>query len=173
MNWSRAISAGAVGGLGMTILAAILRALGIIRMNGEMMLGSMLTGTMGDAGTWSLGFAAHMMISILIALAYCAVMQRIGRSGALVGASLSPIHIFIAGFVMGGIGAIHPLVMRGDMPAPGIFAANMGAGGVIFFIVEHVFYGALVGAVYQIRPTAVAPEEAYARPVERIEAGQR
>jgi hypothetical protein len=159
MNWPKAVLAGTVGGAGMTLAAAVLRSVGLAKINGEMMLGSMLTGQMGGLGTWILGFGMHLVVSILIAFAYCGVMQAMKRRGAVVGLSLSPIHIGIAGFVMLAMPSLHPLIRSGDMPAPGAVAGNMGIGGVAFFVIEHLVYGALVGAAYRLKSAGLPKEE--------------
>lgn len=141
----------------MTVLMLLARAAGLTEMNGEMMLGSMVTSSMNQA-TWFLGFAIHMAISVLIALAYAGGMELFGRSGWDIGLGLAVVHTVLAGFFLLTIPAFHPLVQSGDMMEPGAFAANLGAIGVVVFILEHLMYGAIVGQTYELRrrPVAIA-----------------
>jgi hypothetical protein len=146
MKTGRAFVAGLVGGLAMTALAWLVRQTGL-QMNAEMMLGSMVSSSPG-AATWLIGFIMHMMISALIALAYAWGFENVThRAGAAVGLGFAVIHVVIAGIVMAMIPAIHPMIPE-RMPAPGAFMANMGATFVALFIIEHLLYGAIVGAMY-------------------------
>jgi hypothetical protein len=42
---------------------------------------------------------------------------------------------------------IHPMIPE-QMPAPGAFLVNMGAPNVALFVVEHLLFGMIVGAIY-------------------------
>jgi hypothetical protein len=146
MNAGRAIVAGLAGGVVMTVLAWVVRQLGI-DMNGEMMLGTMLVSPPGGTA-WLVGFGLHMILSAVIALAYAWGFEQVAhRSGALIGLAFAVVHVVIAGVVMAMIPAMHPMIPE-QMPAPGAFLANMGGAFVAFFIVEHLLYGAVVGALY-------------------------
>ncbi|MGH7664008.1 MAG: DUF6789 family protein [Gemmatimonadaceae bacterium] len=146
MRIGKAIIAGVVGGVAMTILAWLVRQAGL-PMNAEMMLGSMVSSSPG-ATTWLIGFIMHLMISALIALAYAWGFERVThRAGAVVGLGFAVIHVIIAGVVMAMIPVMHPMIPE-QMPAPGAFMANMGATFVALFVIEHLLYGAIVGAMY-------------------------
>jgi hypothetical protein len=146
MKTGRAIVAGLVGGLAMTVLAWLVRLTGL-QMNAEMMLGSMVSSAPG-LGTWLIGFMMHMVISALIALAYAWGFERVThRAGVTVGLGFAVIHVIIAGVVMAVIPAIHPMIPE-RMPAPGAYLSNMGATFVALFVLEHLLYGAIVGAMY-------------------------
>jgi hypothetical protein len=146
MKVGKAIIAGLVGGVAMTILAWLVRLAGL-PMNAEMMLGSMVSSSPG-ATTWLIGFLMHLTISALIALAYAWGFERVThRAGAVVGLGFAVIHVIIAGIVMAMIPAIHPMIPE-QMPAPGAFMANMGGTFVALFVIEHLLYGAIVGALY-------------------------
>ena len=130
----------------MTVLAWLVRQLGI-DMNAEMMLGTMFVSPAGSTA-WLAGFAVHMMISVLIALIYAWGFEHVThRSGVGIGLAFAVVHVIIAGMVMGMIPAMHPMIPE-MMPAPGAFLANMGGTFVALFIVEHLLYGAVVGAMY-------------------------
>ncbi|MBA2662430.1 MAG: hypothetical protein H0U74_09065 [Bradymonadaceae bacterium] len=147
MNTSRAFGAGVLGGLVMTIITAIARAAGM-PVNIEAMLGSMLGLAPAATGTWLLGLLMHLVLSGLIALLYAWGFERVThRAGWQIGVAFSVVHIIIAGLFMAMLPAIHPMIPQ-MMAAPGAFMINMGAMGVLFLIVEHVIYGAIVGGVY-------------------------
>jgi hypothetical protein len=142
----KAILAGIIGGLAMTALAWLARATGI-DLNGEMMLGTM-TGNAPGPGTWTVGLMMHLVLSALIALLYAAGFEGVTRrAGAGIGLGFSLVHIIIGGVVMGMIQAVHPMIPE-QMPAPGAFLMNMGPTIVALFVVEHLMYGTIVGALY-------------------------
>ena len=146
MKVSKAILAGIVGGIAMTILAWLGRSAGV-QLDGEMMLGTML-GSAPGTGTWLTGFVMHVMLSALIALVYAVGFEYVThRAGAGLGLAFSLIHIVIAGLFMAMMPALHPMIPE-QMPAPGPFLVNMGPAIVSLFIIEHLMYGAIVGGLY-------------------------
>lgn len=146
MNYRRALVGGVLAGTVMTMGMAVLRALGTPA-NPEMMLGTMMLPAGGAA--WLAGFALHLVVSALIALIYAWGFEHVThRAGWSIGMAFALIHIGIGGIVMGLVPAIHPMVPE-MMPAPGAFMSGMGAIGVTAFIVEHLAYGAVVGAIYE------------------------
>lgn len=146
MNFKKAILAGVVGGLAMTALAWVVRLFGL-PMNAEMMLGTMVIAPAG-AAAWIAGFAIHMMISILIALAYAWGFENVlHRSGVGAGLVVGVVHVVIAGMVMGMVPMMHPMIPE-MMPAPGAFMAAMGTTFLVLFVVEHFMFAAIVGALY-------------------------
>ncbi|MGH7529761.1 MAG: hypothetical protein ACREMN_05215, partial [Gemmatimonadales bacterium] len=123
MNVGRAITAGLAGGLAMTALGALIRLAGV-PMNGEMMMGTMLSAP--GTGAWLIGFMMHLMLSVLIALIYAWGFEHVThRAGVGVGLGFALIHIVIAGMVMGTFPAMHPMIPE-QMPAPGAFLSAMG-----------------------------------------------
>lgn len=147
MNLSRALLGGALGGIVMSVLMFIARLVVGMDVNLEMMMGTVFL----DAGpvAWLLGFAMHVMLSALIALAYSWGFETVTkRANVALGAAFSVVHILIAGVVMGGmIPVVHRLIPE-QMEGPGYFLANHGTMGVIAFVLLHVIYGAIVGATY-------------------------
>jgi hypothetical protein len=100
------------------------------------------------ATTWVIGLVIHLMISALIALIYAWGFERVThRAGVLIGLGFAVIHVVIAGVVMAIIPAMHPMIPE-QMPAPGAFMTNMGGTFVALFVIEHLLYGAIVGAMY-------------------------
>ena len=145
MKVGKALIAGSVGGVAMTVLGWLVRQMDI-GMNAEMMLGTMVSSP-GNAA-WLIGFAIHMMLSVAIALIYAWGFERVThRAGVGAGLGFAVIHVIIAGMVMGMIPAMHPMIPE-QMPAPGAFMAKMGTTFVALFVIEHLMYGAIVGAMY-------------------------
>ena len=145
MKVGKALIAGLVGGAAMTTLAWFVRRMGI-DMNAEMMLGTMVSSP--GTAAWLIGFAMHMMLSAVIALIYALGFERVThRAGAVVGLGFAVIHVILAGMVMGMIPAIHPMIPE-QMPAPGAFMANMGTTFLALFVIEHLMFGTIVGAMY-------------------------
>lgn len=80
------------------------------------------------------------------------------RSGWLTGVGFSVIHVVIAGVFMGVIPTMHPR-MPDPISPPGAFLSNLGTLGIVAFVMLHVLYGAVVGAlngsVLHLRPHSV------------------
>jgi hypothetical protein len=147
MRIGRAFSAGIVGGLVMTIIMALVRATMMPQANPEMMLGTM-TGSKPGMATWIMGLLIHLILSGVIALIYALGFEYVThRSGVLIGLGFAVIHIIIGGIVMGMMPMMHPMIPE-QMPAPGAFMSGMGAMGAGLFVMEHLIYGAIVGAMY-------------------------
>lgn len=153
MKSGTAFWAGVLAAAIMSVLMALARALGI-SVHLEMTLGSLFTGTFG-AATWILGFIVHLLASGLVALLYGLAFEYVThRAGWGMGDLVALVHIVIAGFFFALIPAIHPLIPEA-LRAPGAFMANLGFWGVVAFIVLHLVYGGIVGAVY--RPVIHGP----------------
>lgn len=153
LNWNRAINAGFLGAAAMTILMIALRTLGITSMNLETMLGSMATST-PDFGSWGLGFLIHLIAGGVFGIVYGFLMENLGRTGWSVGVGIAVVHSVLSGLALPLIGAMHPLVRTGRMPAPGLFASALGGTGVVLFIALHLLFGAIVGTYYIALSTA-------------------
>ena len=145
MKVGRAITAGLVGGVAMTALGWLVRQFGL-EMNAEMMLGTMTSAP--GVTAWIIGFMMHLLLSALIALLYAWGFERVThRAGAAIGLGFAVIHVLVAGVVMAMIPAMHPMIPE-QMPAPGAFLSAMGGTFVGLFLIEHLLYGATVGALY-------------------------
>lgn len=147
MQPGKAFLGGVLGGAAATLITALGRGVGI-PVNIEMLLGSMFTAEIG-ALTWILGFVVHLFVSGLVGLVYGLVFEHVVRTaGAGPGMLLSSIHLLIAGIAVGSIHHLHPLIPEMLMH-PGGFFINLGGFGVLSFVLLHVLFGAIVGAVYQ------------------------
>lgn len=158
MNASKAFLAGVIAGIAMSILMALGRAVGI-PLNAEVMLGTMVGLAPEAFGTWLTGFAIHLAISGVIGLAYGWGFENVtGRAGVGPGMLFAIVHVAIAGFVMGMMPALHPMIPE-PMAAPGLFMVNMGAAAVALFVVEHFVYGAITGGIYAAEPSTMRQRE--------------
>jgi hypothetical protein len=147
MYWGKAFWVGAFGGLAAIVVTALARVAGV-PVNLAMTLGTMF-GLPPSAWTWFWGFIVHLVISGIIAWVYAAGFEYgTHRANAWLGAAFSVVHVIVAGLLFGLLPAIHPAIPE-LMAAPGIFLSNVGAGGVITFILVHLVYGLIVGALYR------------------------
>jgi len=129
INIGRAVLAGIAGTVVMTAVGLwVAPIMGIPRMNPA----EMLAGAMG--GLMALGWMAHFMIGVILAVIYAAVASRIPGPPALRG-GLYGIAPFLVAQIM-----VMPMM---GMP---VFSgsATMAMGSLI----GHLIYGAVVGAVY-------------------------
>jgi beta-glucosidase/6-phospho-beta-glucosidase/beta-galactosidase len=72
------------------------------------------------------------------------------------GIVFSSVPIVLAGLVMvPQMGWMHPAVLNGTMPHPGVFAWKLGWGGPTGVVLGHLIYGLTLGALYT-RPVGYA-----------------
>ena len=145
MNRSRAFFAGVIAASVMSAVMWIGRAMGM-PVNLEMMLGSWLTLGIGPI-TWTIGLAMHLIIGGLFGFVYGAILERTRASSGM-GMTLGVAHAVIAGFALGMVPALHPLVGE-VIAAPGPYMLNMGWPGAAAFLILHMMYGGVVGGIYQ------------------------
>jgi len=146
MKWQKAFGAGMLGAVAMSVIMAVARLAGMPA-NMSMMLGTMLGLTAGGAA-WVVGFIMHLVISGALALVYGWVFERVvHHAGIWTGTAVSVFHIVVAGLFLGMMPAMHP-AMPGMMNPPGIFLSNLGAMGVVAFVLLHIIYGMIVGGMY-------------------------
>lgn len=99
------------------------------------------------------GFLMHLMISGLLGIVYGLVFEAWGEAGWWRGVLIAIPHIIVAGALMWMLPAMHPAVPEHpQLIAPGFLAANYGWMTVMGVIVLHLTYGAVVGAMYRVRP---------------------
>jgi hypothetical protein len=78
-------------------------------------------------------------------------METFERSGFRIGLVLGAGHALLAGMLLPVLGAAHPLVRAGSLPAPGPFATGIGGGSAAaLFVLLHLLYGAIVGSAYVV-----------------------
>ncbi len=155
-NASLAFLAGVLGGVILTLLLSLARLFELTSLNLVMFLGAMFTQSL-TAGTWILGFVIHLLISGLIGMVYGLIFSKVwGPANWWHGLVIAIPHLIIGGLFLLLMPAINPAVPE-LLPSPGAFAENYGTWAVLLFIVGHLVYGAVVGAVYHGKLVAAGP----------------
>ena len=146
----KAIIAGAAGALAWdaAIRAAIFAGAPLFDLT--KLLGSMLTGAAPAWEWWPAGFVLHAMVGVIWAIFYAYFFfYTWDVRPAVQGLIFSLAPLTLAGLVMlPQMALMHPLILAGRMPDPGIFAARLGWGGPFALAAGHALYGAVMGALY-------------------------
>ena len=146
-----AIGAGAVATLVMTLIMYMGRAMmpQQMPMNILYMLGSMMTPSKMPA--YMMGVMMHAVNGIIFAIVHTALYQAFGLESGLLGWGIlfGFIHWIIVGMGLGMMGMMHPMMRRGDMDAPGAFAMRLPMMNVMGFLMLHLVYGLVLGALYE------------------------
>ncbi len=151
MDWSLAIWAGVVGGIAMTVMMTLARMMGVVEVNMAMYQGCMITGKDHGGGTWIAGLLMHLMLSALIATLYALAFEMIwGRATWWLGMINAVVHWLIAGMVLRMFDGMNLCVEDGRMRAFGVYGKNYGTMMVVGFLMGHLLYGAIVGAIYRV-----------------------
>ncbi len=149
-NLGAAIAAGIVGTVAMTAMLYM----GIAMMPKQMtmnllyMLGTMMT--RNRTAAYLVGAMMHGVMGIMFALIHTGVYQATGLESSLAawGILFGFVHWLVVGVGIGMIGIVHPLMRSGELQAPGVFAKNLPNMTVLGFMMLHLLYGLLVGAIY-------------------------
>lgn len=141
-NLSRAIAAGFIGTLLMTIIMILAPAMGIPKMDIAAMLGSMFAGqppAMGS-GAWLVGFAMHLMIGIVVlSTGFALICNYLPTSSSLA-----------KGFFFGVIVWLLAQLMVMPMMGAGLFSSHLPQGTMMAAgsLMGHLIYGGVVGLIY-------------------------
>jgi hypothetical protein len=148
-----ALAGGAVGTIVLTSSLRIAQEVGWTRMDIPLLLGTVFTDRRGRASV--IGYVVHFANGFVFALCYYAVFRAVGHAGWLFGALLGLVHAALAGGVLMTVllPAIHPRMGTPwsdaeDTPlleSPGFLLKNYGSRTVIFTVLGHIAYGAIVG----------------------------
>lgn len=145
-----AILAGLIGG---AVMAVILY-MGIamlpqqMKMNLFLMLGTMML-PMGVAAI-VMGAMAHAVMSVVFGLIYGAAFSVAGIDSAQAawGLLFGLVHWAAVGMALGMLPLMHPRIRDGEMQAPGFFALSYPPMTVMGFLMLHLIFGLIVGALY-------------------------
>lgn len=160
MKTGTAFLAGVVGGAVMSAIMFMARTVVGMEVKLELLLGTMI-GLQPGTTAWIVGFVMHLVISGLIAIAYAWVFENVlHRAGWQTGVLVALAHILVAGVFMGMMPMVHPLVPE-VLPGPGFFMLGLGMMGLVAFVMLHLIFGAIVGAMYG--PTLTSPAGAAVR----------
>lgn len=149
MRTRRAMFAGLAGALAMSASMAVLRVAGV-HTDLEGILGSLVLPNAG-AGRWLVGFLVHLALGAVVACLYAACFEfAVQRAGKWVGAGIGLSHGLLAGLCMSGIAEMNPLIVSVHS-STGAFFQNISpavVAGPMLFMLLHVLFGVVVGAVY-------------------------
>lgn len=148
-----ALAGGAVGTIVLTSALRLAQELGWTRMDIPLLLGTVFTDRRGRASV--LGYAIHFGNGLFFSLVYYAIFRAVDHAGWGFGALLGIVHAALAGGVLMTVllPAIHPRMGTpwSDaeetplLESPGFLLMNYGSRTVIWTVLGHVAYGAIVG----------------------------
>ena len=148
-----ALVGGVVGTIVLTSGLRIAQELGVTRMDIPLLLGTIFTDRRGRASV--IGYVIHFFNGLLFALAYYGVFRAVGHAGWLFGAALGIVHAALAGGALLTVilPAIHPRMGTpwtdaAETPlleAPGFLLLNYGRRTLIWTLLGHIVFGAIVG----------------------------
>jgi len=148
-----ALAGGVVGTILLTSGLRLAQELGWTRMDIPLLLGTVFTDRRGPASV--IGYAVHFANGLLFALGYYAVFRAVDHAGWLFGAALGVVHACLAGGVLMTVllPAVHPRMGSpwSDaeetplLEAPGFLLMNYGRRTLLWTLLAHVVYGAIVG----------------------------
>jgi len=146
MRPGKAILFGVLGAAAISLLSAILRAIGL-PLSIEIYLGTM-TGMAPGGLAFGIGLLLHLGLGALFGLLYGALFERVwAHGGAFTGMLLSVLHAGLVGMILGLANHVHPLVPE-RLVDPGPYFSHLGAAGVLSFFLVHLAYGAIMGGGY-------------------------
>lgn len=145
-----AILAGLIGG---AVMAVILY-MGIfmlpqqMKMNLFLMLGTMMLPV--GAAAIVMGAMVHAVMSGVFGLIYGAVFSAadIDSGWAAWGLLFGLVHWAAVGMALGMLPLMHPRIRDGEMQAPGFYALSYPPMTAVGFLMLHLVFGVIVGALY-------------------------
>ena len=145
-----AILAGLIGG---TVMAAILY-MGIfmlpqqMKMNLFMMLGTMMLPV--GAAAIVMGAMIHAVMSVVFGLIHGAVFSAadIDSAQAAWGLLFGLVHWAAVGMALGMLPLMHPRIRDDEIEAPGFYALSYPPMTAMGFLMLHLVFGVIVGALY-------------------------
>lgn len=146
----KAIIAGSAGALAWEGVIRAAGAAGLPVFDLPKMLGTLLAPAAPAWEWWPAGMLLHAMVGAIWAIFYAYFFfYTLDTAPAVQGLlfSLGPLAL-AALIMMPQMALMHPLILAGRMPAPGLFAARLGWGGPLSLAAGHAVYGAVMGALY-------------------------
>jgi hypothetical protein len=155
--WSE-IAGGFVGTLVLTTVLRAASELGMTRMDLPFLLGTTVSDNRTRAKIW--GYVFHVVIGLLIALAYGAFFVAVGRSGWELGTLLGLLQTLFVSIVVVNVllPIVHPRIGTPETAAdqvalvepPGFLMLNYGRSTFVVTLVAHAAYGAIVGWAFRV-----------------------
>jgi hypothetical protein len=146
----KAVLAGVVGALAWEAVIRALILLGLPLLDLVRLLGTMAVPQSRAWIWWPAGLALHATVGAIWAIFYAYfVWSTLDRPPAIQGLAFSLIPAGLAGLVMAPqLGWMHPLVLQGELPHPGLFGLGLGWGGPAGIVLGHLVYGLTMGSLY-------------------------
>jgi len=152
MDYPAAIGAGLISG---AVMAAVLY-MGIAMMPAQMkmnlfyLLGSMMLRKRGLI--YMSGAMTHGVLSIEFALIHVGIYEAVDLESNLIawGLLFGLVHYIVSGMALGMMSMIHPRIRAGELQAPGAYALSYPKATAAGFLMLHLLFGALVGALYDV-----------------------
>ena len=152
------IAGGLIGTLLLTTIVRVASEAGLTRMDFALILGTMFTRDRRRARAY--GYAIHVGLGLVFALAYGGVFILLGRSSWLLGALFGAIHTLFLGAVVLNVllPVVHPMMGTPETAAnehaliepPGFLMLNYGRSTFVVTLFAHVVFGAIVGWAVRI-----------------------
>jgi hypothetical protein len=146
----KAVAAGVIGALAWE---AVIRGLIILGLPLGDLVRLLGTVTVPHSAAWiwgPIGLALHATVGAIWAIFYAYFFwSTFEWRPTTQGVVFSLIPIALAGLVMlPQLGWMHPLMLRGEIPHPGLFGLGFGWGGPVSIVLGHLVYGATMGSLY-------------------------
>ena len=113
-------------------------------------LGTLFIGDVPALIWWPAGMMLHAGVGAVWAILYAYFFWSSYRwRPAMQGVTFSLMPAALAGSIMvPQLGWMHPLVIQGTVPHPGLFASELGWTGPVTILVGHLIYGLTMGRLY-------------------------
>jgi len=146
----KAVGAGVAGAVAWEFGVRALMLLGLPLGDLVRFLGTMVAPHSAAWVWWPVGLALHATVGAVWAIFYAYFFwSTFEWPPPVQGLAFSVIPILLAGLVMmPQLGWMHPLVLRGELAQPGLFAAGHGWGGPASSVLGHLIYGLTLGTLY-------------------------
>jgi hypothetical protein len=148
-----ALVGGVIGTIVLTSGLRLAQAAGWTRMDIPLLLGTIFSDDRSRAS--AIGYALHFSNGVLFSLGYYGVFRAVGHAGWAFGAGLGVVHAAFAGgaLVTVLLPVIHPRMGTPWSDAeetpilepPGFMLMNYGRRTVVWTVVTHIAYGAIIG----------------------------
>ena len=113
-------------------------------------LGTMMPVSVNKSMAYMMGAMMHAVMGLAFGLAHAGVFRgfEIESNEAAWGLLFGLVHWMIVGMAPGMMGKMHPLMKSGQLAAPGAFATDSPPMTMMGFLMLHLLFGAVVGALY-------------------------
>lgn len=148
-----AIVGGLLGGLVFLMVVYMGLAVGMTRMDFLHILGSMMAPRSSVAAARTLGFVAHMMLSVVFGLVHAGLLHAVDVTSVAAATGWDALFGLVHGVLVlmmmpVMLNAMHPLVREGKIESPGVAMVGFGSMTPAGSLMAHVAFGVVTGAYY-------------------------